>query len=800
MNAPLPSTHPPLISLAAAIAQACDRIAPSFPLDRFIAVSPYWGWIDRPIEDAAAAVGVLAGMTLLPDVAAVRRPLLADLAARREMVVHQISQHCAAYFDTGQAHWRLPRDGDDSGLFSSWLARIAADRGLDWPQGRQAIRTAIEALPRDAMAAVGHALERLSVPPAGHVACLTAWLLDLNGWAAACAYRRWQARLADGDDPHLAELLAIRASWDALLADVLSAVEVRAWAQSWTTIDVAITVERARQHHGWQRMVAQERAVQVELMRAMARPAIRARAAPSVQAVFCIDVRSELLRRALEAVDSSIETRGFAGFFGLPIDHRPLGTAWRQPQLPGLLAPAMTADDELPEASLAQALGAQRRARLAAAAAWDGWRGTPATGYSFVEACGALYAGRLLRASLPRVEGDADWSCAGLTRNEAAALRPRLTLDPDAGAALAHGVLRAMGLVDGFAPLVLLCGHAGRSANNAHAAGLDCGACGGRSGEVNARALAALLNDGPVRAKLADRGVAIPDGVWFIAGLHNTTTDEVRLFDIELAPPAQAARVAALRRALGAAGDAARAERAPGLGLPALSPSTLLARLRERATHWAETRPEWALADNAAFIAAPRARTLGANLAGRVFLHDYDHRLDTDRSVLRLIFTAPVVVAHWINLQYLASTVDPQRQGAGNKLLHNVVGGGVGVFEGNGGDLRIGLPWQSVHDGEHWRHTPRRLSVFIEAPRAAIDAVIAAHQTVRWLVDHGWLHLLAIEGDTVPIFHRRCRDGAWEVSCRPYPDEPSRYHHETTADQNITPHSANIARASAPPR
>jgi uncharacterized protein YbcC (UPF0753/DUF2309 family) len=147
-----------------------------------------------------------------------------------------------------------------------------------------------------------------------------------------------------------------------------------------------------------------------------------------------------------------------------------------------------------------------------------------------------------------------------------------------------------------------------------------------------------------------------------------------------------------------------------------------------------------------------------------VFLHDYDHQLDPDRSVLTLILTAPVVVAHWINLQYLASTVDPERQGAGNKLLHNVVGCGVGVFEGNGGDLRIGLPWQSVHDGERLRHTPRRLSVFVEAPREAIDAVLAAHDDIRRLVDHGWLHLLAIEGDPAATFHRRQRSGGWEIA------------------------------------
>lgn len=763
MNAPLSVVDHQAHALADAVAQACDRIAPSWPLDRFIAVNPHWGWIDRPIEEAAAAVGVLAGMRLLPDAAVQRRALLADLAGRRDTVVHQISQHCAAHFDAGQARWHMPVDGEDGGLYRSWLPRLAADRGLDWPQGRRAALAAIARLDDDAMTAIGHALARLGVPADGHVACLTAWLLDLNGWAAACAWPRWQARLAGGDDARLTELLAIRACWDALLADAVPAATVREWAHGWVGIEATITAERARQHAGWQRMQALEEQLQAEVIAAMSRPRAGAPVAPTVQAVFCIDVRSEVLRRALEGADPTIATRGFAGFFGLPIAHRPLGTDWRQPQLPGLLAPAITVDEEPAERSLSQALAGRRRGRLAAAASWDGWRGTPATGFSFVEACGVLYAGSLLRASLPRTDAEPDWSQAGLERDEACALRPRLALDAEAGAGLAAGILRAMGLVERFAPLVLLCGHGGQSANNAHAAGLDCGACGGRSGEVNARALAALLNDPAVRKALAARGLAIPDGTWFLAGLHNTTTDEVRLFDTDVLPPSHAGALEALRSAFARAGDAVRAERAPGLGLPTLSAPALLTRLRERAAHWAETRPEWALADNAAFVAAPRARTRGANLGGRVFLHDYDHRLDPDRSVLTLILTAPVVVAHWINLQYLASSVDPQRQGAGNKLLHNVVGSGIGVFEGNGGDLRIGLPWQSVHDGERLRHTPRRLSVFVEAPREAIDAVLAAHETVCRLVEHGWLHLLAVEGEAAPAFYLRCRDGGWRV-------------------------------------
>ncbi|MCP5271950.1 MAG: DUF2309 domain-containing protein [Burkholderiaceae bacterium] len=763
MNAPLTPDALHAQTLADAVADACGRIAPSWPLDRFIAVNPHWGWTDRPIAEAAATVGVLAGMRLVPDASPARRPLLADLAGRRDAVVHQISQHCAAYFDDGQARWHA---AIDEGLYAGWRRQLPHDRGMAWPPRRAAALALLADWPDEPMAAIDTALKRLQVPADGCGACLTAWLMDLNGWASACAWRHWQAGLTQQDAHDLRnDLLAMRATWDALLADALPGPQVADWATAWSTVPAAIAAERARQAAGWARMGESEAAAQREVMAAITQSA-RAPAAPPVprvQAVFCIDVRSEPLRRALEAADPTIHTRGFAGFFGLPAAHRPLGSDWQQPQLPGLLAPAVTIDDGPADRSLGEALVARRRARLAADASWDGWRGTPAHGFGFVESCGLLYAADLLRQSLPSTAAPQPWQVAGLRADEVAALRPALQIDPAAGARLAAGVLRAMGMTRGFAPLVLLCGHGGQSANNPHAAGLDCGACGGQTGEVNARALAALLNDAAVRDALRAEGIDIPAGTHVLAGLHGTTTDEVTLYDTAGVPDALRAHLAALQQALAAAGDAVRAERAPGLGLPAMAAPALRRALQERANHWAETRPEWALADNAAFVGA-RALPApgGADLGGRAFLHDYDHRLDPDRNVLTLILTAPVVVAHWINLQYLASSVDPQRQGSGNKLLHNVVGGGIGVFEGNGGDLRIGLPWQSVHDGERLRHTPRRLSVFVEAPRDAIDGVIAAHETVHRLVDHGWLHLLAIEGDEAkPVFHRRRPGGGW---------------------------------------
>jgi hypothetical protein len=108
--------------------------------------------------------------------------------------------------------------------------------------------------------------------------------------------------------------------------------------------------------------------------------------------------------------------------------------------------------------------------------------------------------------------------------------------------------------------------------------------------------------------------------------------------------------------------------------------------------------------------------------------------------------TAPMVVASWINLQYYGSSVAPGAFGAGDKLLHNVVGG-LGVLEGAGGVMRAGLPWQSVHDGERLVHDPLRLSVIAAAPVEAIEGVLARHPGVAALFDNGWLSLAAWRDD-----------------------------------------------------
>jgi len=118
------------------------------------------------------------------------------------------------------------------------------------------------------------------------------------------------------------------------------------------------------------------------------------------------------------------------------------------------------------------------------------------------------------------------------------------------------------------------------------------------------------------------------------------------------------------------------------------------------------------------------------------------------------------VVASWINLQYFGSTVNNRAFGSGNKLLHNVVGQ-LGVLEGNEGDLRCGLPWQSVHDGRRLIHEPLRLSAILAAPPDAIGRVLARRGAVRALADNGWIHLFAMS-DAGDVTHRYAGGGRWE--------------------------------------
>ena len=793
--------------VAAAMRRATERIAPTWPLDRFIAVNPFWGMIDKPLPRVSTELAALSGARLLMprayyrqafeegrfgethlreaiarrgldlsveralvllrseepriarrarvmDVVDAQRDLVYEMSFR-EYVTYDTSQFCAAYFDESQSSLGPDREG---GLYASWRRKSLHDRSPGLLMGLRGFRSTVRELPETAFEMARLALDELDLPEREWETYLLGLLLDLNGWAAVCAYRRFVARLEGSDDHALEELLAIRLAWELILFRNGGRSVASRWQLAMASFTAVDTGAQKALAQDWIFQEALELAYQEELCRAL--PAgfeAEARADVAVQAVFCIDVRSEVFRRALERETTKVETLGFAGFFGLPIEYRPLGQVAARPQLPGPLAPKMTVTDTTSDPEL----HLRREERLGVASAFRAFKTGPVSSFAFVESMGLFAAGSLVRETLG-LGRTTPPDHAGLSRHEAAERRPRLAslvggapLEASAKVDLAAGMLRAMSLAKGFARLVLLVGHGSDTRNNPHAAGLDCGACCGRTGEVNARAAAALLNEPAVRAGLAERGIHVPATTRFVAALHHTTTDEVELFETEDVPASHAGDLHALRGWLASAGSRARRERAAKLGLSSLDDAALAKSMTARSRDWSEVRPEWGLADNAVFVIAPRERSRHMDLGGRSFLHDYRHAEDAGYGILELLLTAPMVVTHWINLQYYASTVDNLRYGSGNKVLHNVVGGRIGVFEGNAGDLRIGLSMQSLHDGERFVHTPRRLSVFVEAPREAIDGIVARHETVRRLVENGWVHLFQLDGETKQVFARR---------------------------------------------
>ncbi len=798
-------------SIDAAIEGACARIAPTWPLDRLIAVNPFWGMIDTPVASVAAQLRSLSGAQLLmprswfreayregslrdehlraaldergstvsfealralldrDEPALATRAHVVDLVdaerdlshevSWRSFVTHSVSQLCAAYFDEGQAQLGPARDG---GLYASWLSHARGDHSPALLMGARSLRALARELPETAGELVAAALAALEVSPHERERYLWSLLLEQNGWASWGAYRRWPARLEQRDDGALSDLLAIRLAWEWMLLRDGGDALARRWRramEAWPERDLAAASAR---RDDWLLQTAIEIAWRAPVLRALAEGFEAARVeAPSVQAVFCIDVRSEVFRRALEAAAPSVQTLGFAGFFGVPMDYQPLASAAARPQLPGLLAPRLRASDTgVPEAA-----HLQRARGFDLAAAWRDFKRDAVSTFTFVEALGWTY-GLKLAAESVRPRRAVGVERAGLSKSVDALRKPRLTstvtgepISLEARCELAAAMLRGMSLTRDFARIVLLVGHGSATRNNPHAAGLDCGACCGQTGEVNARAAAALLNEPEVRAGLAQRAIQLPESAWFVAALHNTTTDEVELFDLDELPASHREDLLSLRAWLADAGGRTRAERAPRLGLGGLDAHERDASIFERAADWSQVRAEWGLANNAALIVAPRERCRHVDLQGRSFLHEYRHREDEGYAVLETIMTAPMVVTHWINFQYYASTVDNARYGSGNKVLHNVVGAHLGVFEGNGGDLRIGLPLQSLHDGARWMHTPLRLSVFIEAPRAAIDRVIEKHASVRALVSNGWLSLFQLDDGERALYG--LREGRW---------------------------------------
>lgn len=280
-----------------------------------------------------------------------------------------------------------------------------------------------------------------------------------------------------------------------------------------------------------------------------------------------------------------------------------------------------------------------------------------------------------------------------------------------------------------FAQLVIFTGHGSHSANNPFSSSLDCGACAASPGRHNARMLAKLADLSEVRKALAKtHSIVIPKTTLFLGAEHNTTTDKIILFDSE-ASDFHKQLIQNLKTNLIAAQKTATKER---LGNKGNSVSCA----ERKANNWRETRPNWSLAKNASFIVDPKNLTKNINLKNRCFLHFYEWELDLEGKALESIMQGPMTVTQWINNHYYFSTVDNKIYGGGSKIIHNITGK-FEVVQGNGGDLKMGLPLQSLFESdEKMYHQPLRLSVLIQTPIAKVLKIILRNKGIKTLLDN----------------------------------------------------------------
>ena len=506
-------------------------------------------------------------------------------------------------------------------------------------------------------------------------------------------------------------------------------------------------------------------------------PANEAR--PQAQLVLCIDVRSESFRRHIEA-QGLYETFGYAGFFGLPVSHQAFDSSGHAALCPVILKPAYEIN-EVPRSGEYESLRT-----YASGSRWNqlghhlfhDLKRNPIGSFMLIDVLGLFFSLRMIGKTLFQrsYESIKAWAGGWFTRRVATQIPVDLAQDdrceaspdlpqgftPAEQATFVENGLCAIGLTRNFGRFIVLCGHGSTSDNNPYFAAYNCGACGGGHGDPNARVFAAMGNKPEVRRTLKEHGLSIPDDTWFLAGKHNTVTDQVSLYDLQDVPASHAEDVQQLKQDLERAGADAALERCHRIphAPENISPGRARDHMLGRSMDWANTRPEWGLSSNAAFILGRRALTSHLDLGGRVFLHSYDPDSDTQGATLEALMMAPLVVAQWISMEYYFSSVDPKCYGSGSKVTHNVVSG-VGVMHGSQSDLQTGLPLQSVNDGSRRYHEPMRLLAIIEAPMDRISSAIGKHTLLQHLLHNQWIHLVAVDPATRE-FHRYNPDSTWE--------------------------------------
>lgn len=701
------------------ISKAFKKIAPFWPLKNLIAVNPLQGFEHLSFESAMEE-----GMHYFQQ---------ANLPAPLEKINRETIKWFQAFFDEGQATIKMPFR--DKGLYQCFKRLALFDKNLNQDN-------LIESLPSTPEQAILICLKKLGINVEKTTEFLSLLLTTLPGWASYVCYKtEWSQTIADRCPATQADYLAVRIVITYLIWP--NAIDLYYWHNDRKSISYKKAINNIIQE-----ITKKENRYKVILIKLLERKKFFATTSdetPNAQLVFCIDVRSEPFRRAIEAQDN-YETFGFAGFFGIPIKIKNELCENDYASCPVLLSPKHIINENIScENGLKNKILQKKQRIKTIKHLYQMLKYMFTTPFILVEALGLLSGlSMLTRTIAPITARRLNEKLLKFSQDKVPVSPSIENIHFEEQYLYAENFLRMIGLTKKFAPLIIICGHGADTQNNAYHSALDCGACGGRNGAPNARTLATILNDHKIRHYLAEKNIVIPEKTIFMPALHNTTTDEILLYQNKNfnLDASQSQSIKQLQMDLLSAREKNNQSRAKKL---LFNNKDSAKRIQKRGSDWAQTRPEWGLAKNATFIVGPRNLTKNIHLNGRAFLHSYDWEEDQDGALLTTILTAPMIVAQWINNQYLFSTLDNVAYGSGSKVTHNITGK-MAIIQGNASDLMHGLPLQSVNQTDKKiYHEPLRLLTVVYAPRHRIDAIIFKHDILKNLFGNGWVSLICID-------------------------------------------------------
>jgi len=715
------------------IKKGFSKIAPFWPLKNLIYVNPLQGLEDLPVSEA-----LKTGNTYFQK---------HDIPPSLEAINIQTIKWLQVFFDEGQS--KIPMPFKKEGLYTAWGKLAPHDNKLHLNNANN--KSFLQTLPQNPMEAINNCLIKLGISKEETDQFITLLLTTLPGWSSYIKYlSEWQGKWS-GEDSKTTwqtsiDYVAVRLIITTLLWP--KAKELLEWhkdsiKESDLKGSQQLTVIKQAEHF-YRAQLLDSLAKSFKKQNVPHEKPQVTNKTKDAALVFCIDTRSEQIRKRLEEV-GNYETFSSAGFFGILAKIENKITKNYYNSCPALLTPSHTFTEGPCSHHERDLLG--HTLQITLKKLYQSIKYTLVAPFAMVETLGPL-AGIWMgfKTFTPKL-------ALRLKNLASNAIRPSVEsaislegIPLEDQYAYAKNALTMIGMAGGkyqFPPIVVFCGHGSTTQNNAYASALQCGACGGNGGSGNAKILVAILNNEQVRDYLTREGIIISKETMFVAAGHDTTTGEVALFGVNNEP-----LLNKLKSDLLKVYDANNLRKN---------------RAMNNSQDWAQVRPEWGLAQNAAFIAAPRNLTSSIDLKGRCFLHSYDYKQDKDGEILTKILTAPMAVAQWINSQYLFSTLDNAAYGGGSKVTKNITGK-FAVMQGNASDLMCGLPLQSVYksDKEAY-HQPQRLLTVVLAPRFAIDKVVKEKKILQKLFYNGWVQLAAIEPEDGEVYlFNNSTNGNWD--------------------------------------